>query len=394
MYKKIEKYSYIQYTNIIMVSNINDNTLNTLVDAAIQASKIVETSVSSKVIWEPNFETTKTNYKMFTLEDKQRLFKIVSTAWVYNNIHHKDKKDSIPYLGITNKAIINNTGWVLFKNWKFDWKSKVDWTLFLKEFKVFIDDNENTDEDSIIIRNYIKENENTTLSKLSSKEIEELFNKVILKWVESGNTKANVEIIKEIAIPIILEKCKYKNAYDFTTESFIKRFRQYVSGSDDQNASKMREAEEWKYPNEYWTTNYDAINERRINEEIKKVSPEVKDETPKPPVDTMIKKRKRDTELDSINSKKSKNSFVFKKEIQSKEKEEGFKEDNIEQQKELLKNLSMSQFKILIKKGAYNLLTARFEKQIELSEEEAQELGVEFVLKLSELGFLKGISYK
>jgi hypothetical protein len=365
---------------------MNTDALNIFVTTALAEHDKIQSLNSNTNAWEPTFVTTK-NYKNLSLDEKKELFSQVARAWKYNNIDHPDKPIAKPYIGINSSSISNNLGWVLFKSFNTEWNKKVDYISFHQEFKNFILDENNTDENIVVLRKTIKEDESITFTSLSFQEQKNIFDEVLNKWCDEENNKASSKIIKDILQPIIMVKCKYKNVNACKINVILRKFRQYICGLDESkvpNAKKIKDAEEWKHPFEYWGTPYESINEKRIKEEI----------TPKPVLSlesfyepkkiNIIRKRKADDTSISDSKKKKYETSSFNLDKV---------EDLDKKRMDFLKNLTPEKFKIIVKNGGFDLSLYKFHGQISINEDDAKVLGVDTIMTMSELKLIKTIEY-
>jgi hypothetical protein len=344
----------------------------------------IANSMNYEVNWKPLIDSSKNKHI-----DKYVYFELIIKTWYFYNIAHPELDVDKKFIGVQNLKNcldyilkVNNTrifrsGYMIMKLKYFMNKVNVkDYPNFpLYEMKLLKD----------TINKESKDLKPVTFSFLKLDVKEDIYNAFINYWYDKKYNEVTIEMFNYVVKPLVLSKIKNPNS-KIKMKCIYNRFKSWINfkAPDNEKVLAIKKSKGWvdtivnsksRNNSEFISySEYSDEEEEVEEEEIEEDDEEEEEKAISVPVITESKKRPFVEDISENPKKKMKEDFDMLK-------------------KEFIKKLPFDKFNIIIKNGGYDLKTNKFVKPVDLNENDAIKLGVEMILKLSELGMVNTIIY-
>ena len=328
--------------------------------------------------WKPSFKPTKNYFYLLDKEEKNNFYLTIVKTWYFYNVLYPNTHNAKNYIGTTFDCFKKCINLIFFVN-KFSFVN-INFKGVIKSLKSFITKSNLNFIEINKIKKEIKRSKLTLFCQLTKEQQNEIYQNILDLWFnKTSRNNFTYDIFYNIARPIFQEKLPLSKKPRM--RSIYNKFKFWVNNLNSDNKKKLAIIK---------TSEFNSNNTLNSNKSIKYDDySETKDDDLS------------ETESESIEIREDfyvSNKRILEEDLEDLEDLEDYKiikkkirTNDYEDKKNFIKSLPFEQFNLIVKKGGFNLCTNQFEKPIDISEEEIDNLGVSGILKLSKMGMINDV---
>ena len=341
-----------------------------------QYNKEVENPEYS-INWKPSFKPTKNYFYLLDKEEKNNFYLTVVKTWYFYNVLYPNIHNAKKYIGTTFECFKKCINLIFFVN-KFTFVN-INFAGVIKSLKSFITKSNLNFIEINKIKKEIKSSQQTLFCHLTKEQQNEIYQNILDLWFnKTSRNNFTYDIFYNLAHPIFQEKLPLSKKPRM--RSIYNKFKFWVNNLNSDNKKKLAIIKTSEF-NSNKSIKYDDYSETKYEDDSKT---EYDDDS--------------ETESESIEIREDfyvSNKRIFEEDLEDLEDYKIIKKkirtNDYEDKKNFIKSLPFEQFNLIVKKGGFNLCTNQFEKPIDISEEEIDNLGVSGILKLSKMGMINDV---